>query len=379
MAEGSSGSAASGPAGTDGSAYRPSFLTPEIEARTRKRRRIRTYAIATAAVVFGAVLSGYFFYHKEDDVLRVGYFPNLTHSQALVGFEKGYFREHLPGIKIQTYVFNAGPSVIEAMFANKLDISYIGPSPTINGYVKSEGKALRVVAGATSGGAVFIVRSGANIDSVGDLAGKKLASPQLGNTQDVALRHYLKQNGLKTKEEGGSVELVAVANADILTLFKKGELDGAWVPEPWGARLIHEGNGRLMLDERTLWENGSFVTANIIVTTKLLREKPDVVRAFVEAHVEATLWIQEHTSEALTVINDRLLELTGKALAADVLDESFSRMNVTYDPVRPSLLAYADWAYDLGFLGTSRPNLGGLYSLGMLNDVLRQKGLPAVG
>jgi NitT/TauT family transport system substrate-binding protein len=351
----------------------------ELAARKRSRSRKRWLAVAAAAVLVSAGLAGYFLLRPaEGDVLRLGYFPNITHAQAFVGLEKGMFRDHLPGIELKTYVFNAGPSVIEAMFAGKLDISYIGPSPTINGYVQSGGQALRVVAGACSGGAVLVVRNGSGINSTADLAGKKLGSPQLGNTQDVALRHYLKVNGLKTKEENGNVEVVTVPNADILTLFKKGELDGAWVPEPWGARLIHEGGGRLMLDERDIWENGSFVTANIIVSKKFLDEKPDAVKAFLEAHVEATIWIQQNPEDAKKVVNAQLEKLSGKALANDTLNEAFSRLNMTYDPVSASLRTYADWAFDLGFLGSTRPDLGHLYSLGTLNGILKDKGLDAV-
>jgi NitT/TauT family transport system substrate-binding protein len=265
------------------------------------------------------------------------------------------------------------------MFAGKLDITYIGPSPTINGYVQSGGQALRVVAGASSGGAVFVVRNESGIYGASDLGGKKLASPQLGNTQDVALRHYLKINGYRTKEEGGSVTVVNVANADILTLFKKGELDGAWVPEPWGARLVHEAGGRLLLDERDIWPVGAFVTANIIVSTKLLSERPNVVKGFLEAHVEATLWINSNPSEAREVVNAQMEKLAGKRLDDTVLAEAFGRLNVTYDPIRTSLLTYSDWAFDLGFLGTSNPDLGGLYSLGILNEVLKEKGLKEVG
>jgi NitT/TauT family transport system substrate-binding protein len=338
--------------------------------------------MVVAAVVLMVVVASVAAYvvlrPDESGVLRVGYFPNITHSQALVGMEKGLFREHLPGADIRTYVFNAGPSAIEAMFAGKLDITYIGPSPTINGYVQSGGQALRVVAGASSGGAVLVVRNESGIYSVPELGGKKIASPQLGNTQDVAMRHFLSVNGLKTREEGGSVTVVNIPNADILTLFKKGELDAAWVPEPWGARLVHEAGGRLMLDERDIWPGGAFVTANIIVSTKLLNERPEMVKGFLEAHVEATLWINQNPSEARKVVNAQLEKLTGKPLAETVLMEAFGRLNVTWDPIRSSLLTYSDWAYDLGFLGTTNPDLKGLYSLGTLNGILSEKGLGTV-
>ncbi len=183
--------------------------------------------------------------------IRLGFFPNLTHAQALVGLADGSFQRALgESITIEATGFNAGPSVIEAMFANALDMSYIGPNPAINGYVKSKGEALRIVAGATSGGAVLDARPQANIKTARDLDGKRVASPQLGNTQDVALRRFIKAAGLATKETGGTVQVIPTANPDILTLFLKGEIDAAWVPEPWGARLVHEAGGVIVLDER---------------------------------------------------------------------------------------------------------------------------------
>ena len=213
-------------------------------------------------------------------VIRVAYFANLTHSQVLIGLARGDFqRARGPNVTIQTAVFNAGPSVIEALFANQIDLAYIGPNPAINGYVQSKGAALRIVAGATSGGAALVVRPGANIKTAADLAGKRIASPQLGNTQDVALRNYIIANGLQTKEQGGTVEVIPTDNTLILDLFKLGQIDGAWEPEPWASRLIVEAGGQLLVDERTLWTatHGDFVTAHIIVSTQFLKDHPDVV------------------------------------------------------------------------------------------------------
>src|SRR2546430_6896292 len=170
--------------------------------------------------------------------LNLGYFPNLTHAVALVGVERGTFKSALgSNVKLETKTFNAGPALIEALFAGDIDIGYVGPNPAVNGYVKSNGSALRVIAGASSGGALFIVRPGANINSAKDLSGKKLATPQLGGTQDVALRLYLQQNGLKTVDKGGTVQIIPAQNPDILTRFKQGQIDGAWMPEPWASRL----------------------------------------------------------------------------------------------------------------------------------------------
>lgn len=310
--------------------------------------------------------------------MRVGYFPNITHSQALIGIARGDFQKALgPDVTLDVKVFNAGPSAIEAMFAGQLDLSYIGPNPAINGYVKSNGQALRIVAGATSGGAAFIVRPQANITTPADLAGKKLASPQLGNTQDVALRAYLAAQGLKLAEKGGNVQVIPTDNPQILDLFKQGQIDGAWVPEPWASRLIVEGGGKLFLDERDLWPGGDFVTAHIIVSTQFLKAHPDLVEAWLRAHVEITQWELANPEQARQLANDEIKRLTGKALSAQVLDSAWTRMRVTYDPISTSLIQSAQSAYAAGFL-PQKPDLSGIYDLTLLNKVLQEKGLPPV-
>jgi NitT/TauT family transport system substrate-binding protein len=310
--------------------------------------------------------------------VRVGFFPNLTHAQALVGLADGSFQKAVGSdISIDPIQFNAGPSAIEALFANAIDMTYIGPNPAINGYVQSKGAALRIIAGATSAGAVFVVRPQANIKTAKDLDGKKIASPQLGNTQDVSLRRYIKQAGLATKETGGTVSVIPTANADILTLFQKGDIDGAWVPEPWGARLVREAGGVILVDERDLWPGGKFVTAHLIVSTKFLNEHPDVVKNWLQAHVEVTQWINAHPTEAKTLVNSEIGRLTGKALAPAVLDDAYGRMEVTYDPIRSSLNTSAQWAFEAGFFD-SRPDLKNIYDLKLLNEVLSKKGLAAI-
>ena len=310
--------------------------------------------------------------------LRVGYFPNITHSQALVGVARGDFQKAVgPNVTLDVKIFNAGPSVIEAMFAGQLDLSYIGPNPAVNGYVQSKGEALRVIAGATSGGAALIVRPQANITKPEDFAGKKIASPQLGNTQDVALRAYLAAHGHKLIEKGGNTQVIPTDNPQILDLFKQGQIDGAWVPEPWATRLIVEGGGKLFLDERDLWPNGEFVTGNIIVSTKFLKEHPDVVKAWLRAHVEVTQWELANPDQARQISNDEIKRLTGKALPKEVIDGAWSRMRITYDPISSSLLKSAEDAYTAGFL-KEKPNLSGIYDLTLLNEVLKEKGLPTV-
>ncbi len=312
-------------------------------------------------------------------VIRVGAFPNITHPQAMVGKANGWFEKALgSNAKIDWKSFNAGPAAIEALFSGAIDMTYIGPNPAITGYVRSQGEALRIVAGATSGGASLIVRNDSGIDKPEDFHGKKVASPQMGNTQDVALRAWLKAHGMKSADKGGDVQVVPLANPDQLTLFLKKELDAAWAPEPWATRLIREGNGRLFLDERDLWPQGQVVTAHLIVSTKFLREHPDLVKTWIQAHVELTDWINGHLPEAKKILNQQIQKETIKALSAGVLDEAFSRLQVTYDPVRSALLTSARSAYDAGFLGRQMPDLSGMYDLSLLNQVLAEKGKKAI-
>jgi NitT/TauT family transport system substrate-binding protein len=312
------------------------------------------------------------------DLIRVAYFPNLTHSQALIGLARGDFAEALgPQVQIDAKAFNAGPSVIEAMFAGEIDLAYIGPNPAVNGYVKSEGEALRVIAGATSGGAALVVRPEAGIKSAADLSGKRIASPQLGNTQDVALRAYIVQNGLQTAENGGTVEVIPTANPDILDLFRRGEIDGAWVPEPWAARLIVEGGGQLLIDERTLWPNGEFTTAVVIVRTKFLEEHPDLVQRWLKAHVEVTQWEEANPEEAKKLANEEIGRVTSQALSPEVLDSAWSHMSPTYDPLTDTIVASAHSAYVAGYLD-SDPDLSGLVDVGPLDAALAELGLPAL-
>ena len=356
----------------------------------------------SAAIIIAVIISSYFgnilstvtssnsssnnnsnnYSSSKSKLLRIGYFPNINHAQAVIGLGTGDFQKVLgPDIKVERFVFNAGPSAIEALLAKRIDATYVGSNPAINGYVVSDGKDLRIIAGSTSAGAVFVVRNDSGIQSPKDLGGKKFASPQLGNTQDIALRKYLLDNGYKTVENGGNVTVVPVANPDILTLFLKKAIDGAWVPEPWGARLLKEANGRIFLDERDLWPDGKFVTANIAVSTEYLKNNPDVIKKLLAAHVNETKWINDHKEDAIDIFNTELKKITGKTIPADELREAFSRLDFTYDPISKSLFRQADNAYDLGYLAkgkATRPDLSGIYDLTILNNVLEEKRLAKI-
>lgn len=308
--------------------------------------------------------------------MRLGYFPNITHATALVGVGKGIFADKLgPNVTLKTSTFNAGPAAIEALFADAIDASYLGPNPAINAWSKSKGKALEIIAGATSGGALLIVKPA--INSAVDLKGKKIASPQLGGTQDIALRSWLKTNGLSSDTTGGGdVSIVPQDNSLTLDAFKSGAIDGAWVPEPWATRLIQEGGGKVLVDEKTLWPGGKFVTTHLIVATKFLDAHPDVVKGLLEGQVAANDFVNKHPEEAQQIANAQIKAITGKALSDAVIKAAWQNLTFTNDPIASSLQANADAAISAGLL--AKVDLTGIYDLGPLNDVLKAAGEPAV-
>jgi NitT/TauT family transport system substrate-binding protein len=308
--------------------------------------------------------------------LRLGYFANVTHAAALIGVQKDLFAGELGKTKLTTQVFNAGPDEVEALFGGAIDAAYIGPSPTINAYGQSGGDALRIIAGAASGGAQLVVRDG--IKSAADLKGKTLASPQLGNTQDVALRTWLTDQGLKNSVKGGGdVTIAPTANADVLNLFKGGNLDGAWVPEPYASRLVLEGGGHVLVNEKDLWPNGEFVTTHLIVRTDFLKKYPDTVTALLKGHVAAVKLTTDDATAAKDAVNKGLVAAGGKALDAAVLDRAWSELTVTYDPIASALKKSADNGVAAGTTD-KKVDLKGIYDLQPLNAVLKDQKLSTV-
>jgi len=314
-------------------------------------------------------------------LVRIGYFANLNHAQALIGLSNGDFQRFLgPSTTIQTTLFTSGSPEMTALLANKIDIAYVGPSPAVNAYIASNGTALRIVSGVANGGAVFVVRNASNINSVKDFAGKTFAAPGVGNTQDVALRHYLLVNGYKTTDQGGNVTVVDTTNANIVTLMVKGQIDGAWVPEPWGAILVAQAGAHIFLNEASLWPNG-FSTTELVVSTSFLNAHPDVVKEIVAANLYETQWIQNNPQQAAVVLNNVLGNLTGGPVGLPVVQSALTRLNFTDNPLESSVLQQAQNAYQLGDLGSVPPsstNLLGLYNLTILNSVLEAHGLPQV-
>ena len=311
--------------------------------------------------------------------LRLGYLPNLTHAPALVGVGKGFFTDALgSNVRLSTQTFNAGPAEVEAIFGGALDAAFIGPSPAINAFTKSKGKAVRIVSGVASGGASLVVRPAAGINSPTDLRGKTLATPQLGNTQDVALRAYLLDRGIHTDAQGGGdAKIVPTDNATTLQLFQQGKIDGAWVPEPWATRLHQEAGGTVLVDESALWPAGQFVTTDLIVAADFLDKHPDAVKALLTGELTAINWINQNPADAKTVVNNSLLNLTQKKLKQSVLDEAWTHLTFTADPLASSLKKEAADAKRTGVL--SNADVNGIFDLTLLNQVLATQGKPRVG
>lgn len=298
----------------------------------------------------------------EQAALRLGYFPNLTHASAVYGVASGTYARELGATTLRTQTFNAGPAAVEALFAGAIDAAYIGPGPAVNAFLRSRG-AVVVVAGATSGGASLVVRPG-----VTDLRGRTIADPQTGGTQDIALRTYLAGKGLEVDKQGaGDVTVLAQENSQTLDLFTAGELDGAWVPEPWASRLVLDGGGTVLLDERSLWPGRQFVSTNLLVRTEYLDEHPDAVKALIRAQVAANEQIAADPVAAKGVINGALKELTGKALSPAVIDRAFDQLSLTLDPLAASLETIAQHGFATGLV--RKGDLSGIYELGPLEAV----------
>lgn len=326
----------------------------------------RCLALHPLALVLALALSGC---SKERRAaggpLRLAFFPNLTHAQALVGSADGTFSRAV-GAPLSVRQFNAGPAAMEALLAGDVDVAYVGPGPAAIAYLRSRGEALKVVAGAVSGGAELVVRTAT---SPRDLAGKRVASPQLGNTQDIALRVWLRQQGLAVGDGPGKVRVLPLSNADILGLFKRGELEAAWVPEPWGARLLAEAGGHVLVDERDLWEGRVFPTTVVVATQRALRERRAEIVALLRGHLALTdRWKADRTAFARAA-NAEYGRLTGHPLPDPILLDAFSRLEPSADPLPVHLAIEARYAQELDYAPPG--DLSGLVDATLLEEARR--------
>jgi NitT/TauT family transport system substrate-binding protein len=304
-------------------------------------------------------------------VVRLGYFPNLTHATAIVADKEGFYTKYLGATKLQVSTFNAGPAAIEALKSGAIDATFVGPGPATNAFINSGGQALTVVAGAATGGTSLVVDP--SIRSAADLKGKKVSSPQLGNTQDIALRYWLRQQGLKTDlQGGGDVSVLPQDNSQIVDAFKQKLIAGAWVPEPYATELVQAG-GKVLVDERDLWPGKKFATTVLAVRTDFLTAHPQTVKALLSGDLDAVDFIAKDPAKAQKDVGDVIAKISGKPMKQSVIAAAWKQLEFTADPVSSSLLAGAQHAFDVGVL-TTEPTLNKLVNLNLLNQLLKERG-----
>ncbi|HEX4653828.1 MAG TPA: ABC transporter substrate-binding protein [Candidatus Udaeobacter sp.] len=292
--------------------------------------------------------------------IRVGHFPNITHAQALVAHAlsrqgKGWFEQRLgPGTKIEWFVYNAGPSAMEAIFARSIDLSYVGPGPALNAYTKSNGQEIRLIAGAANGGAGLIAQPDENLKAAADFRGKKIATPQLGNTQDISCRAWLTDGGLKITQLGGDAQVIPTQNPDQLALFKARKIDAVWTVEPWLTRLEQEASGKVVMEEKEV------ATTVLVSRVKFMNEQRDVAKKFAQAHAELTDWINKNPEEAQRLLKAELLEETKSDMSPQLIAAAWNRIVFTADMPRASVEKFMRNSVSAGFIKTA-PDLSKLF------------------
>ena len=288
----------------------------------------------------------------SEEKIRVAFFPSIVHAVPIVGVENNIFQENLDEeVEIDVKIFDSGPQVIESLFSNSIDIAYVGPGPVINGYLKSDGNALKILAGAADGGASLVAHKESGLDSIVNFDGKRIAAPQISNTQDVSLRHYLSSNGLKPVEAGGTVYVLNISNPDIYTLFAKGDIDGAWVPEPWATMLVQELDGIRIFNESQFWPDEEFSSVLLIARTDFVKNNPVVVQNWIESNEKTVQWINNNPEQTKKIYSEFLTNYMGKTLPDEIIDESFSNLIITSNPLKNSVYTFAERADSLGYLG----------------------------
>ncbi|MGH3613238.1 MAG: ABC transporter substrate-binding protein [Pseudonocardia sp.] len=307
--------------------------------------------------------------------VRLGYFPNLTHAPALIGAEAGLFTAELGATKLATQNFNAGGEAVAALLGGSLDVTYIGSGPAINAFAKSNGEAVRLIAGATQGGAQLVVRP--DITGIEQLRGTTLATPQAGNTQDIALKTWLPANGLSIGRRPDQVQITNLDNPRTFDAFREGSVDGGWLPEPWSSRLALDAGARVLLDERALWPDGNFPTTVLLVRTEFLEQYPGTVRALLRGHLAALDLAATDETRAKTLVNQGLEKLTGNQLAAPVLDRAFENITLSPDPLAATFPRLAQDSVTAA-ITDKLTDLAGLVDVGPLNTELAAARRPAV-
>lgn len=348
-------------------------------------RKLRTWGWVIAVVIFAGFLIGRARETSNRDALpkakelRVGYLGNVTHAQALIGLERGDFQEAVGReVAVKPKVFHSGTLVVEALFAREIDLAYLGPSPAINGFIRSQKKAFQIVAGAASGGVALVVRRELGIRDPKELAGKIIAVPGISNSQDVSCRHYFEKTlGFKLKEQGGATFVAPVAGSDMLFLFKKKEIDAAWFPEPWVSRLAMEASGDIILKEKDLWPNGIFPTTVLIATKRLLGENPALVKRWLSAHADLTLELQRDKESLGEWVQAALARIMSRELPLATVRQALADLDFTIDPATQGLQSFMERAVALGYLPEGS-SMDGLVDVSLLNEVRSEKGRPII-
>lgn len=338
--------------------------------RYNNRSRLVTFTVGLLAALFAvsACSSGQAASEGTSSPVRLGYFPNITHAAAVLGVADGQFQAALGDAPLQVQTFNSGNAAVEALNAGALDATFIGPNPALNAWVNSGGQAVKIVAGAASGGAQFVVAPGVT-DDPASLTGKSFATPSLGNTQDVALRYWLSGKGLSAPPDRvGDVNILPQENSQTLDLFRQGQIDGAWLPEPWASRLVVEADAEVLVDEADLWKDGQFVTTHLIVSQTFLESRPDQVEALIRGLVASVDAIQADPDQARNDVDAAISAITGSSLDPQVLARSWDNLTITVDPIASTLQENLDHAVAVG---VSQPaSLDGIYDLTILNRIL---------
>ena len=324
-----------------------------------------SYLIGAVIVVIGIISFVGFTQSSVNDSennIRVAFFPSVVHAVPIIGMETQTFANNLnTDLDIQVKIFDSGPQVIESIFSNSVDIAYVGPGPVINGFLKSDGNDLKILAGAASGGASFVIQKNSGLDLIENYSGKRIAAPQISNTQDVSLRHYLAENGLITAEKGGDVFVLNIANPDIYTLFAKGDIDGAWVPEPWATMLVEELDGVRLFDENEFWPENQFSSVLLIGRSDYIEKNPEIINKWISANEKTAQWINNHPDESKKLYNKFLKSYMGRTLPENIVEKSFSNIIITSEPLENSVYTFAERANTLGYLGHDGYTLDGIF------------------